>query len=127
MFLPILPNPHSAGRLTRSILFQPSPGQTYAIDAERLYREPELLRTFDKWSDVKIRGLDLIAYALLILGVLGSFFAAWWLWAPGVAICALMLTVNRKSAGDMARSAALGSNEDFLYLHSIGALWLVRR
>ncbi len=122
----ILPNPHSDGRMTRSVLFEAAPGQTYAIDAERLYNEPHLLDALARRSRLKIRALDVVAYTILVLGVIGSFLGVWWLWAPGVALCAATLHVNRKSAGDMARIAAERSSEAFLYLHTIGALWLVR-
>ncbi|MEO0981555.1 MAG: hypothetical protein AAFX03_02755 [Pseudomonadota bacterium] len=126
MFLKVSPNPHAGGRLTRTLQFEASPGQTYAIDAERLYREPHLLNYLEAKNKLRIRALDVAAYAILVFGVLGAFFLAWWLWVPGVALCALMLSVNRKSAGEIARTAALSSNSSFLYLHTIGALWLVR-
>ncbi len=126
MFLKTIPNPHAAGRPTLSLLFEATPGQTYAIDADRLYREPRLLDAVSRWSALKIRALDLIAYIVLMLGVVGSFFVIWWLWLPALALCAAMLSVNRKSAGDIAKNAALSSNEAFFHLHTIGALWLIR-
>ncbi|MEE9380242.1 MAG: hypothetical protein V3V03_02445 [Hyphomonadaceae bacterium] len=126
MFLKIIPNPHAAGQPTLSLLFEASPGQTYAIDAEKLYRQPSLLNAVSERSALKIHALDMMAYLILILGVIGSFFVIWWLWLPCVSLCTAMLSVNRKSAGEMARSAAMNSSSAFLHLHTIGALWLVR-
>jgi hypothetical protein len=126
MFLKTLPNPHASGRPTRSLLFEAAPGQTYAIDAERLYNEPGLLDVISQRSALKIHTLDMIAYMILIFGVIGSFFMIWWLFLPSVALCAAMLSVNRKSAGDIAKNAVLNSNEAFFHLHTIGALWLIR-
>ncbi|MEL6258260.1 MAG: hypothetical protein AAFQ67_04280 [Pseudomonadota bacterium] len=125
--LKVLSNPHRDGRLTRGITFEGAPGQTYAVDAEELYANPQVLEEVSAGVRLRIRILDVVAYAILILGVLGSFYLAWWLWLPGVALCAAMLHTNKKTAGAAAQAAALKSSQAMLYLHSVGVLWLVVR
>ena len=85
-----------------------------------------LLSTFGRALPWQVRLLDLLAYFILVAVVVASFFVAMWMFIPGVIACALALAVNRKSAGEMARRAAGQSHEDFLRLHDMGVLWLVR-
>lgn len=125
MFLKCEPNPHFGGRMTRAIYYEDTPGQRYAIDAEALHKQPELLNAFGRHMDVWFRLLDGIAYFLCLLGVLGSIAFSWWLFIPGFAACAMMLAVNRKRAGEVARRAAVRSVDDFRRLHEMGCLWLV--
>jgi len=44
----------------------------------------------------------------------------------GVLACVLMLAANRKTAGRLARAATDRSTENFLQLHQMGCLWLVK-
>ncbi len=125
MFLKVVANPHAEGRLTRTVMYEAAPGQVYAIDAERLHIEPNLLDEFAEGAALKVRMLDYAAYFVLVASVLASFFAVFWLFMPGVAACALMLSVNRKSAGEIARRAARRSSDSFRQLHEMGLLWLV--
>lgn len=125
VFLRPEPNPHQSGRMTRAVLLKASADQTYAIDAEWLHKQPQLLNQFGEHMDIRFRLLDTMAYLLCLLGVIGSFSVAWWLFLPGIAACVMMLAVNRKSAGEIARKQALRSVDAFRHLHEIGALWLV--
>jgi len=125
MFFRIRPNPHDNDRLTRTVMFEATPGQTYAIDAERLHKTPDLLNKLSKSAGWRVRAVDALAYVILVGSILLSFKMAWWLFLPGAALCALMLQMGRQSAGSIAKSAALQSNGAVFYLHSIGALWLV--
>ncbi|MEL6473431.1 MAG: hypothetical protein AAFQ21_05055 [Pseudomonadota bacterium] len=125
MFLKIAANPHDAGRLTRIVEFERVPGQRFAIDADLLHREPRRLNAFRAHLGLIIQALDYAAYILLVAGVIGSFFISPWMFIPGVIACALMLSINRKSAGEIARREARGSDENFLKLHEMGAIWLM--
>lgn len=121
----VIPNPHKNGKMTRTMLFEAGPGQTFAVDAEHLHSSPRLLdgvRTRASWI---IRGFDLVAYLILAASLVMSVLVAWWLWIPGSVICAAMLYIVQRSAGSFAREAAMKSNDAFLYLHSVGALWVV--
>lgn len=123
--LQAIPNPHRDGKMTRTVLFETGPGQTFAVDAEQLHTMPRLLegvRTNASWI---IRGLDCTAYIILASSIAMSFFVAWWLWIPGSFIYSAIRYVVQRSAGSFAKKAALKSNDAFLYLHSIGALWVV--
>ena len=68
-----------------------------------------------------------MAYAILIASVIAAFAIAWWIVIPGLVACVLMIAVNRKRAGEVAMRAARRSTEAFLYLHTIGVLWLVQQ
>ena len=125
MFLKILANPHSGGRLTRTVLYEPHPGQVFAIDAERLHKEPALLSQFSRRASLGVRALDLTAYLVLVVSVIASFFIAFWLFIPGVAACTFMLAANRKTAGEIALRRAADSFNAFRELHEQGLLWLV--
>lgn len=125
MFLKVIANPHAQGRLTRTVMYEAAPGQIYAIDAERLHEDPSLLDHFSNGASLRVRLLDYAAYFILVASVLASFFAVFWLFMPGVAACAVMLSVNRKSAGEIARGAARRSADSFRRLHEMGLLWLV--
>ena len=73
----------------------------------------------------RFRILDALAYLICLLGVLASIAYVWWMFMPGLAVCVLMLSVNRKTAGSIARSAARKSADNFRKLHEMGCLWLV--
>jgi lysylphosphatidylglycerol synthetase-like protein (DUF2156 family) len=126
MFLSCQPNPHDGGRMTRALIYESMPGTRFAIDAEALHRRPALLEPFGKGLEVRLRLLDALAYLICLLGVLAALTAGWWTAAAGVAICVLMLAVNRKTAGRLARSAADRSTTHFRQLHEMGCLWLVK-
>lgn len=125
MFLQLIPNPYEGGMPKRAVLYHPNHTQTYAIDAEALHRNPTLLQTFGWWKPHLIRVLDGLAYSFILLGVLGAMKFAWWLFLPCTVATAAMLLVNRKAAGEIAKSAAEESSENLFYLHDQQAIWLV--
>jgi len=125
MFLSCQPNPHDAGRMTRALIFENTPGTRFAIDAETLHRRPELLKAFGRGWDVRLRVLDALAYLACLGGIIAALVVGWWMAGLGVMICVLMLSANRKTAGRMARAAAQRSSESFRRLHEMGCLWLV--
>ncbi|KCZ50267.1 hypothetical protein [Hyphomonas pacifica] len=125
MFLKCQPNPHKGGRMTRALVYEQAPGQVFAIDAETLHKHPELLNDFGRYMHARFRILDALAYLICLLGVLASIAYVWWMFMPGLAVCVLMLSVNRKTAGSIARSAARKSADNFRKLHEMGCLWLV--
>jgi hypothetical protein len=126
MFLSCRPNPHDGGRMTRVLVFEKTPGTHFAIDAEALHRQPELLKPFGRGLDVRIRVLDALAYLAVLIGVLAALPVGWWTAGVGVLVCVLMLAVNRKTAGRLARAATDRSTENFRQLHEMGCLWLVK-
>ena len=99
MFLSCKPNPHDGGRMTRALVFEKTPGTHFAIDAEALHRQPELLKPFGRWLEVRIRFLDTLAYLACLLGVLAALQVGWWAAGAGLLICVLTLAANRKTAG----------------------------
>ncbi|MEL7130074.1 MAG: hypothetical protein AAGK23_11040 [Pseudomonadota bacterium] len=125
MFLKTVANPYTGGKPTRSVMYRPNETQTFAIDAEQLYRNPKLLNAFGRWRSLAIRALDVVAYSLILVGIAGAIYVAWWFFLPCFVANAAMLMANRKAAGEMAKSAAHESNENFFYLHDQRALWLV--
>lgn len=125
MFLSCQPNPHCGGRMTRALIFEQAPGQHFAIDAETLHKQPELLSEFGRFMHIRFKLLDSIAYLTFLISVLVSISLVWWMFLPGLAICVLMLAVNRKTAGEIARHAAHKSVDNFRKLHEMGCLWLV--
>lgn len=120
-----IPNPHRDGKMTRTLLFKAGPDQTFAVDAEQLHTKPILLEAVRAKASWIIRGLDFTAYIILAASFLMSFLVTWWLWIPGSIIYASIRYIVQRSAGSFAKRAALQSNDAFLYLHSIGALWIV--
>jgi hypothetical protein len=126
MFLVCEPNPHDGGRMTRALVYETSPGTRFAIDAEALHRRPELLRPFGRWLPVRMRMLDALAYLACLAGVIAATQAGWWLAALGILACVVALAANRQAAGRLARASAARSTENFLRLHEMGCLWLVR-
>ena len=126
MFLTCRPNPHDGGRMTRALVFEKTPGTHFAIDAEALHRQPELLKPFGRGLDVRMRVLDALAYLACLLGVLAAMPVGWWTAVVGVLVCVLTLAANRKTAGRLARAATERSTESFRQLHEMGCLWLVQ-
>ncbi len=127
MFLRTAPNPHDEGRPARVVRFKQDEERVFAIDADELHRNPRLLNSFSRLNEFRIRALDFVAYTILVLFVIASFAIAWWLIIPGLAACVFMIAINRKLAGEVAMRAARKSTEAFLYLHTIGVLWLIQR
>ncbi|HPF23834.1 MAG TPA: hypothetical protein PK417_10165 [Hyphomonas sp.] len=125
MFLKCEPNPHQGGRMTRAVLFDHGAGQRFAIDAEALHKQPDLLNEFGAHNGLRFKTLDAVAYGLCFVGGVGTVTVAWWMFFIGLAACVLMLAANRKSAGEAARNAARRSVDDFRRLHELGCLWLV--
>ena len=107
------------------MLFETGQGQTFAVDAEHLHSTPQLLDEVKTRASLIIRGLNLTANFILVMSFVLSVFAAWWLFMPGCAIYAAIRYIVQRSAGSVAKRAAMRSNAHFLYLHSIGALWIV--
>lgn len=125
MLFQTIPNPHKDGKLTRSMLFEAGPGQMFAVDTEQLHMKPKLLNGLRARSSWIILGLDFIAYFIFAASLVMSFTVSWWLWAPGIIISALILRIVQRSAGSLAKISALNSKKALLYLHSVGALWVV--
>ncbi|MEL6323239.1 MAG: hypothetical protein AAGJ29_04945 [Pseudomonadota bacterium] len=125
MFLKPVPSPYEDGLPKRAVFYRPNESQTFAIDAEALHKDPALLKVFGWWKPLAIRALDALAWTLVIAGVVGTIWFAWWMFLPCVIANVAMLLANRKAAGEIARSAAELSNQHFLYLHEQRALWLV--
>lgn len=98
--------------------------QIWALDADFLYKRLEVLKHVGKHYVFRIRMLDLICDALLIVSVPAAFFLAWWLVIPLVGFACLQRVANRRMAGELAAKAAQESTEAFLYLYNSGALWL---
>lgn len=126
MFLTCQPNPHDGGRMTRALIYENTPGTRFAIDAEALHRQPELLKPFGRWLDIRIRVLDALAYLACLLGVLAALSVGWWMAGVGLLVCVLTLAANRKTAGRLARAAADRSSVSFRQLHEMGCLWLIK-
>jgi len=125
MFLKCYPNPHQAGRMTRALVMRGQTECKYAIDAETLHKSPQLLNTLHPHMRVWIKLLDGLAYAICIAGFIASWLAVWWLFAPGIVACVMMLATNRKTAGEIARRAAIRSVDAFRNLHEMGVMWIV--
>jgi len=125
MFLRTIANPFENGQRTLALLYRPTQGQTFAINAAALHRNPKLLNAFGAWRGPLIRALDVLAFGFLALGIVVALKAAWWLFVPCFIANLAMLMVNRKTAGRMARKAVRESNDNFLYLHQHEAIWLV--
>jgi len=125
MLFRTIPNPHQAGKLTRTLTFEAGPGQVFAVDAEQLHMRPRLLDGLREKSSWVILALDFAAYFILAASLVMSFTVTWWLWIPGTIICTLILQIVQRSAGSLAKDSALKSSDALLYLHSIGALWVV--
>ncbi|MBY9066215.1 hypothetical protein K1X12_04850 [Hyphomonas sp. WL0036] len=111
--------------MTRALVFENTPGTRFAIDAETLHRNPELLKPFGRGWHVRLRVLDAIAYLACLAGVIAALVIGWWMAGVGLVICVMMLAANRKTAGRLAKSAAQRSSENFRQLHEMGCLWLV--
>ena len=88
-------------------------------------KQPELLNDFGSYMHTRFRVLDALAYFICLAGVLASLAFVWWMFLPGIAICTMMLAVNRKAAGEIALRAARKSADNFRKLHEMGCLWLV--
>lgn len=126
MFLKCYPNPHQSGRMTRAVMLRTQGERHYAIDAETLHKQPELLNAFGRHSYLRMKLLDGLAYMACLIGVLASLSVVWWMFVPGLAVCVMMLATNRKTAGEIARRATYRSVDAFRSLHEMGVLWLVR-
>ena len=127
MFLRTAPNPHDEGRPARIVRFEQDENRVFAIDADQLHRNPRLLNMLSKHHEFTVRALDTLAYLILIVSVIAAIAIAWWILIPGLAACVFMIAVNRKRTGEVAMRAARKSTEAFLYLHTIGVLWLVQQ
>ncbi len=100
--------------------------QTWALDADFLYKRLEILKSVGPHYVNRIRLLDMASDILLVAGVVSAFFVAWWTVIPLVGFACLQRVANRRMAGELAAKAAQESTEAFLYLYNSGALWLER-
>ena len=100
--------------------------QTWALDADFLYKRLEILKPVGRHYVNRIRLLDLISDVLLIVSIPATFFVAWWTFIPLVGFACLQRVANRRMAGELAGKAAQESTDAFLYLYNTGALWLER-
>jgi len=125
MFLKCQPNPHRGGRMTRAIIYEQAPGQHFAIDAETLHKQPELLNDFGSYMHTRFRVLDALAYFICLAGVLASLALVWWMFLPGMALSLALGAVARWLAAHVARTAAKKSYEALLRLHSMQLMWLI--
>lgn len=125
MFLKCKPNPHHGGRMTRALIWESAPGQRFAIDAERLHKEPHLLNAFATHMDMRVRLIDGLAYLSVLIGFIAALKLEYWMFVPGLVTCVAILTFNRWSAGGLARRMAKSSSIHFRQLHEMGCLWLV--
>lgn len=103
-----------------------TPDQTWAFDADHLYRKLEMLRPLGKHYVRRIQMLDLISDTLLVAAVLSAFFIAWWTVIPLVGFACLQRHHNRRLAGELAARAAQESTDVFLYLYNSGILTVER-
>ena len=103
-----------------------TPDQTWALDADYLYKRLEVLKPLGSHYVNRIWMLDLISDILLVSGVLSTFFVVWWACIPLVGFGCLQRVANRRMAGELAGKAAQESTDAFLYLYNSGALWLER-
>ncbi|MEC7289192.1 MAG: hypothetical protein VXW22_03755 [Pseudomonadota bacterium] len=101
-----------------------TPDQTWALDAEYLHARTDVLKRLGSHYAHQIWMLDLVSDALLLAGVVATFFVAWWTCVPIVGFAVLQRIANKRLAGEMAGKAAQESTDAFLYLYNSGALWL---
>lgn len=101
-----------------------TPDQTWALDAEYLHARTDVLKRLGSHYANRIWLLDLVSDALLIAGVLSTFFVAWWTCVPIIGFAILQRIANKRLAGELAGQAAKESTDAFLYLYNSGALWL---
>ena len=118
-----LPHPHDEnGRMT--VRVAATPDQTWALDADYLYKRMDVLQRLGAHYANRISLLDLVADGLLLAGVLSTFFIAWWTCVPIIGFACLQKIANKRMAGELAGKAAQESTDAFLYLYNSGALWL---
>lgn len=109
-----------------SVRIAATPDQTWAFDADHLYKRLEMLRPLGQHYVRRIQMLDLFSDLLLVGGVLSAFFIAWWAVIPLVGFACLQRHHNRRLAGELAAKAAQESTDVFLYLYNSGVLTVER-
>lgn len=112
------------GRMT--VRIAATPDQTWALDAEYLHGRMDVLKRLGSHYANQIALLNIVSDALLLAGVICTFFVAWWTCIPLVGFAVLQRIANKRLAGEMAGRAAQESTDAFLYLYNSGALWLER-
>ncbi|MCZ4297057.1 hypothetical protein [Henriciella marina] len=125
MFLAVAPNPHKNGAPTRIAKLAKRGGPVWAIDAEALHRNPELLAPFGRNAPTWIKLADAMSVVFVMLAVMGSFMIGWWMFLPGMALSLALGAVARWLAAHVARKAAKQSYEALLRLHSMQLMWLI--
>lgn len=125
MFLSIAPNPHRDGEPTRIVKLSQRGGPTWAIDAETLHRQPDLLASFSRHSPIWIRLSDALSVVFVMMAVMGSFLIGWWMFIPAMLISLLLGGIARWLAAAVAKRAARRSHEALLKLHSMKLMWLM--
>ena len=118
------PTPIIDRRRSETVRVVATPDQTWAIDALWLYNRLEVLRPVGRHYVNRIRLFDLASDVLLVLGMVATFFWAWWAGAVLIGFACLQRHANRRMAGELAAKAAQESSDAFLYLYNRGALWL---
>lgn len=103
-----------------------TPDQTWAVDADYLHKRLDVLRQLGGHYANRIWVLDLASDVMLLGGILGTFFVAWWIFVPMIGMACLQRIANRRMAGELAGKAAQESTDAFLYLYNSGVLWLER-
>ena len=90
MLLAIAPNPHKGGAPTRIARLAQRGGPIWAIDAESLHRNPDLLLPFSRTSPALIRLADALSVVFVMMAVMGSFFIGWWVFIPAMALSLIL-------------------------------------
>ena len=110
----------------KTVRIAATPDQTWAVDADYLHQRQDMLRSLGTHYANRIWLLDLVSDVMLLAGVLGAFFVAWWSFIPLVGLGCMQKISNRRMAGELAGKAAQESTDAFLYLYNSGVLWLER-
>ena len=125
MLLAIAPNPHKGGAPTRIARLAQRGGPIWAIDAESLHRNPDLLLPFSRTSPALIRLADALSVVFVMMAVMGSFFIGWWVFISAMALSLILGGLARWLAGSVAKRAARRSHEALVRLHSMELMWLL--
>lgn len=107
-----------------TVRIEATPDQTWALNADYLHERLDVLKQLGTHYANRIWLLDVISDCMLLAGVIGAFFVAWWTCIPLVGLACLQRISNRRMAGELAARAAQESTEAFLYLYNSGVLWL---
>ena len=107
-----------------TVRIKATPDQTWALNADYLHERLDVLNKLGTHYANRIWLLDMVSDVMLLAGVIGAFFVAWWTCIPLVGLACLQRISNRRMAGELAARAARESTDAFLYLYNSGVLWL---